>query len=111
MARAVTSLKKLMELGERYRVAVDEDYVAAAKTYAEEVALIASMRAQLKADGMTVSKEYVKGRGNVCVHPLVPEIPKHIDCANRTLAILANIIDKRGNAAEVEADPLDEFKL
>lgn len=61
MAKAVTTYKKLMALGETYCVSEDEDYKAAAKTYTEQVALIAEMRAQLKADGMTVSKEYVKG--------------------------------------------------
>lgn len=111
MAKTVTSYKKLIALGETYKVADEEDFKAAAKTYAEQVTLIAEMRAQLKQDGMTVSKEYVKGRENVCCHPLVDALPKHVDSANRTLAIIGAIIKDRGTPQQEEADELDSFRL
>ena len=111
VARAVSSYKKLITFGRIFEVDQDEDYKAAAMTYAEEAKLIAEMRTQLKNDGMTVNKEYVKGRQNVCVHPLVTEIPKHVDCANRTLGILGDIIVKRGRKKPEEMDALDEFRL
>ena len=111
VARAVSSYKKLITFGKIFEVDQDEDYKAAAMTYSEEAKLIAEMRTQLKKDGMTVSKEYVKGRQNVCVHPLVTEIPKHVDCANRTLGILGDIIVKRGRKKPETMDALDEFRL
>ena len=109
--KAVTTYRKLYKFGKQYGVAEEEDYKAAIKTYAEQAELIATMRNQLAEDGMTVSKEYVKGRKNVCVHPLVQEIPKHVDCANRTLGILGDIIVKRGRKKAEEIDGLSEFKL
>ena len=111
VVRAVTTYRKLLAFGKIYGVAEEEDYKAAAKTYAEQAALIATMRNQLAEDGMTVEKEYVKGRVNVCVHPLVQEIPKHVDCANRTLGILGDIIVKRGRKKAEEIDALSEFRL
>lgn len=111
MAKAVSSYRKLLTFGKQFEVEKDEDYKAAAMTYAEEVALIAKMRTQLEEDGMTVEKEYVKGRQNVCVHPLIQEIPKHVDCANRTLGILGDIIVKRGKKRTDEVDALTEFRL
>ena len=111
MAKAVTSYRKLIAFGKKYEVSTDEDYKAAAMTYAEEAALIAEMRRQLEEDGMTVEKTYVKGRQNVCVHPLVTEIPKHVDCANRTLGILGDIIVKRGKTKPDEIDGLSEFRM
>ena len=111
VAKAVSSYRKLLKFGKIFEVDKDEDYKAAAMTYAEEAALIAQMRTQLAEDGMTVSKEYVKGRKNVCVHPLVTEIPKHVDCANRTLGILGDIIVKRGRKKPEEMDALNEFRL
>ena len=111
MAKAVSSYRKLMKFGKIFEVHQDEDFKAAAMTYAEEAELIARMREQLEEDGMTVSKEYVKGRENVCVHPLVQEIPKHVDCANRTLGILGDIIVKRGRKRPDEVDGLTEFRL
>lgn len=111
MAKAVSSYRKLLKFGKIFEVDKDEDFKAAAMTYAEEVALIATMRTQLENDGMTVEKEYVKGRQNVCIHPLVQEIPKHVDCANRTLGILGDIIVKRGKKRPDEIDGLTEFRL
>ena len=111
MAKAVSSYRKLLKFGKIFEVDRDEDYKAAAMTYSEEADLIARMRTQLDADGMTVRKEYVKGRENICVHPLVTEIPKHVDCANRTLGIMGDIILKRGKKKPETNDPLDEFRL
>ena len=109
--RAVTTYRKLLAFGKIYGVAEEEDYKAAAKTYAEQAALIATMRNQLAEDGMTVEKEYVKGRANVCVHPLVQEIPKHVDSANRTLGLINDILVKRGRAKTPEEDALSQFKV
>jgi len=111
VAKAVSSYRKLLKFGKIFEVHQDEDFKAAAMTYAEEADLIAKMRTQLAEDGMTVEKEYVKGRQNVCVHPLVTEIPKHVDCANRTLGILGDIIVKRGRKKPEEIDGLSEFRL
>lgn len=111
MTKAVTNYRKLIKFGKLFGVETDEDYKAAAQTYAEEAALIAEMRTQLEEDGMTVTKEYVKGRENICVHPLVQEIPKHVDCANRTLGILGDIIERRGKKRTDAADDLSEFML
>ena len=107
----MSSYRKLLKFGKIFEVDKDEDYKAAAQTYAEEAELIASMRNQLAEDGMTVKKEYVKGRENICVHPLIQEIPKHVDCANRTLGILGDIIVKRGKKKPDEVDGLSEFRL
>lgn len=109
--KAVTTYRKLYKFGKQYGVAEEEDYKAAIKTYAEQAELIATMRNQLAEDGMTVEKEYVKGRANVCVHPLVQEIPKHVDSANRTLGLINDIIVKRGKAKPPEKDALSEFRL
>ena len=111
MAASVTSLKKLMTLGAKYHVDTEEDFAASAKMYVQEAQLIAQMRAQLKADGLTVNKEYVKGRQNVTAHPLIAEIPKHVDCTNRLLANMANIISTRGEMPEQAEDDLAGFRV
>lgn len=110
VVKRVTTLAKITRFGKLYGVDREEDFRAAAMTYAQEAELIAQMREQLQKDGMTVSKEYVKGRENICVHPLIQEIPKHVDCANRTLNLIGDIIAKRGKPIEAE-DSLSEFRL
>ena len=106
-----TSLKKLVELGKRYKVDREEDFEACAKTFAQEAALIAQMRAKLKADGLTVEKTYVKGGKNLSAHPLIAEIPKHVDCANRLLNSMAAIIKDRGERPEQAEDDLAGFRM
>ena len=111
MTKPVTTYRKLLSFGKKYGVNNEEDFKAAAMTFAEEAALIATMREKLAEDGTTVTKEYVKGRENVCVHPLIPEIPKHVDCANRILTTIGKIVADRGKKAASEEDELDEFRL
>jgi hypothetical protein len=108
--KAVSSYKKLIDFGKIYEVDTEEDYKAAALTYSQEVQLIAQMRQRLAEDGQTITKTYVKDRENLCVHPLIQEIPKHVDCANRTLAILGDIIVKRGKKKADVADGLAKFR-
>lgn len=109
---AVTTVKKLLALGEKYKVAQEEDFIIAARTFTEEAQLIAKMRAQIKKDGLTTIKEYVKGRENLTAHPLIAEIPKHVDCANRVLMTIANIIETRGEMPEKTVeDELTQFRL
>ena len=110
-AAPVSNYTRLMAFGKAYEVDGDEDFKAAAMTYSQEADLIASMRKQLAEDGQTVTKEYVKGRENLCVHPLIQEIPKHVDCANRTLSILGDIIVKRGRKKANTEDNLSQFRM
>ena len=111
MAKPVTTSRKLQRFGKKYGVDQEEDFRTAAAMFAEEAELIARMREQLETDGTTVTKTYVKDRENVCVHPLIPEIPKHVDCANRLLATIGKIVDERGKKSASEEDELREFRL
>lgn len=108
----MTTVKKLLALGAKYKVDQDEDYITAAGMFVEEARLITKMRKTLQSDGMTVAKEYVKGRPNITAHPLIAEIPKHVDAANRLLMNLARIIETRGEPpVETDTDELDQFRL
>ena len=111
MGKPVTTYRKLLKFGKKYGVDYEEDFKAAALSFAEEAALIATMRDKLAEDGTTVTKTYVKDRENICVHPLIPEIQKHVDCANRILATIGKIVDDRGKKQVTEEDELDEFRL
>lgn len=108
---AVTTIKRLMELGRKYRVDEEEDFIVAVKSFVEEAKLIDRMRKQLAEDGVTVTKAYVKGRENVTAHPMIQEIPKHVDCANRILQTMNGIIETRGQRVEQERDELDDFRI
>lgn len=61
----------------------------------------------IEAEDSTVSKEYVKGRENVYAHPLIKELPKQIEAANKVAHTLLDIIETLGT--QEKQDELMEF--
>ena len=58
-------------------------------------------------DDLTISKEYVKGRENLYLHPAIKELPKQIDASNKTLDKLLDIIEKLGTPKQ--DDPFVDY--
>lgn len=95
---------ELIKLAEEYHVADNALFISAARQYEIQCQVIDMMRDQLNEDGSAVStKEYVKGRENVYANPLIKELPKHADSANRTLSTMLEIINKLGKRQEKES--------
>jgi hypothetical protein len=59
-------------------------------------------------DGMLVSKEYVKGRGNLYSSPAVTEYNRTTDSANKTVSTLMRILKNFGASSTDDkgGDPL-----
>ena len=66
-------LKKLVAFAKVYQLENEEDFLEAARIYAEEAALIAQMRQILEDEGLTVWKTYKTG-DMLCAHPLLSEL-------------------------------------
>lgn len=103
-------LKKLVAFAKVYQLDKEEDFLEAARIYAEEAALIAQMRQILDDEGLTVWKTYKTG-DMLCAHPLLSELPRHVDSANKCLATMGDMITKRGAKTEHAARALDAFRL
>lgn len=97
MAKRVITYAKLMQMAADYCVDTNPLFISAARTYCKQMELIGQMQDTIAQDGTTTKKEYVKGRENVCCHPLVEQIPKHTDSANRTLQTMLTIITSIGH--------------
>ena len=111
MARGRASLKnidKLKGLAEQYGVENNPLFLTTLDRYTTQMMVIESMREALDAESTIVEKEYVKGRGNVYAHPLIKELPKACDSANKTADMLLKIIDTLGEKKKA-VDPLLEF--
>lgn len=97
MARKAKTYSDLMKLAKNYGVDKNALFIQAAEQYAVQQMVIKQIKAALEeGDELLTSKEYVKGRENVYTHPLVRELPKHADSANKTLATMLEIITKLG---------------
>lgn len=95
-------------MAEDYGVADNALFLSAAKNYQTQKKLIDRMSDCIENDETIVSKEYVKGRETLTAHPLVQQLPKHIDSANKSLSTMLDIITKLGQRKSV-GDKLGEF--
>ena len=102
--------RKMIAFGKIYQVEKEQDFIEAARIYAEEAGLIDRMRDQIAEDGLTVMKTYKTGDMPVA-HPLLAELPRHVESANKCLATIGNMIGERGARVEKAARDLDAFRL
>ena len=102
--------RKMISFGKTYQVDTEQDFIEAARIYAEEAALIAQMRDRIAEDGLTVEKTYKTGSVEVA-HPLLSELPRHVESANKCLATIGNMVTERGAKKEKAARDLDAFRL
>ena len=102
--------RKMIAFGKIYQVEKEQDFIEAARIYAEEAGLIDQIRDQIAEDGLTVMKTYKTGDVPVA-HPLLSELPRHVESANKCLATIGNMISERGARVEKAARDLDAFRL
>ena len=102
--------RKMIAFGKAYQVNTEQDFLEAARIYAEEAGLIDQMRDRIAEDGLTVEKTYKTGSVEVA-HPLLSELPRHVESANKCLSTIGNMISERGARVEKAARDLDAFRL
>ena len=103
-------LKKMLAFGKAYQIESEQDFIEAARIYAEEAGLIDQMRDQIAEEGLTVIKSYKTGDVPVA-HPLLSELPRHVESANRCLSTIGTMISERGARVEKAKRDLDAFRL
>ena len=102
--------RKMIAFGKIYQVEKEQDFIEAARIYSEEAGLIDQMRDQIAEEGLTVLKTYKTGDVPVA-HPLLSELPRHVESANKCLATIGSMIGERGARVEKAARDLDAFRL
>ena len=102
--------KKMLAFGKEYQIEGEQDFLEAARIYAEEAGLIDQMRDKLAEDGLTVMKTYKTGEVEVA-HPLLSELPRHVESANRCLMTISGMIEDRGTKKQRAKRDLDAFRL
>ena len=102
--------KKMIAFGKIYQIENEQDFQEAARIYAEEAGLIDQMRDQIAEEGLTVIKSYKTGDVPVA-HPLLSELPRHVESANKCLGTIGSMITDRGAKKERATRDLDAFRL
>ena len=109
MAKAKSTYDDLMQMAKRFGVDTNEIFVSCAKQYDLQSSVIEKIKSNLEGNDFLVTKEYVKGRENLMANPLIKELPKHMDSANKTLGMMLNIIEALGSKEIKTQSKLEEL--
>ena len=96
MAKIQKTYDDLLEMAKSYGVDRNALFLAAAKQYDLQQRVIEMLKEGIEDGELTTSKTYIAGKSNEYTAPLVKELPKHSDAANRTAGIILDIIVKLG---------------
>jgi hypothetical protein len=96
MAKKITTFDELLKMAKSYGVENNALFLAAAKQYDLQQRVIEMLKEGIEDGELTTSKTYIKGENNDYAAPLVKELPKHSDAANRTAGTILDIIVKLG---------------
>lgn len=99
--------QEIIKIAEESGVQSNFFFLTTFKRYQVQLEMLNDLEKAIKEDGMTVTKEYVKGRKNVYSNPALKDYNTTTDSANRTVSTLMKII-KNYNVSETaeDEDPL-----
>ena len=97
----------LLEEAEKKGLTDNYNFMTTFDRYCKQVDLITKLSKVIEEDGELVTKEYVKGRENVYIHPAIKELNNTSNSANNTVSTLLKIL--AATPVKAEKDELDEF--
>lgn len=113
---ALEQEKRLEMLAEKFKgiaesLSEEHRYIfeSTLETYFQLIKNFKILKEALEADGCLITKEYVKGRQNVYVHPAMSEMNKTVNMLNSTAKTLIAIIKDLGAENKEEVDELMAF--
>ena len=92
--------KEILRIAEKFGVEQNFFFLTTFKRYQVQLSILNELEQKIKEDGTLVTKEYVKGRGNVYTHPAINEYNKTAQASNQTVATLIKIIKTLRNDDE-----------
>lgn len=101
--------QEIVKIAEASGVQTNFFFITTFKRYQVQINILNELEKKIKEDGALVTKEYVKGRGNLYANPAISEYNRTTDSANKTVSTLIKIIKgfkgEDGGEAE-DVDPL-----
>lgn len=99
---------EILRIAQKFGVEQNFLFLTTFKRYQVQLSILNELEQKFKEDGTLVTKEYVKGRGNVYTHPAIGEYNKTATSANQTVATLIKII-KTLRSEDEETEGEDEL--
>ena len=100
--------KEIMRIAEESGAQSIFFFVTTFKRYQVQLKILEDLEKSLAEHGMQVTKEYVKGRQNLCSNPAIADYNRTTDSANKTVATLMRILKNYGvdDSDREDVDPL-----
>ena len=108
LAKQKPTFDEIMELAKAYGVDNNVLFVSASKRYAGQLEMIENIQDDLRDRGMIIGLIGSTGQQKIEANPMVAQLPKYNDTANKTLGVMLDIIQKLGAPVQV-GDKLGEF--
>jgi hypothetical protein len=89
--------QQILDIAQKYGVEQNFLFITTFKRYQVQLNILNDLEKTIQEDGSLVTKEYVKGRGNLYTHPAITEYNKTSTSANQTVATLIKIIKSLRN--------------
>lgn len=99
--------QSMLERAGRDGLTEDYKFMSMLRVFDQQMKTLVMLEETLAKEEAFVTKEYVKGRENIYVHPAIKEYNNTANSANRTMATLLKIISE--HKVEEPKDELDEF--
>lgn len=101
---------EILRLAKEYDVSNNFLFTTTFKRYVTQINVLENLSKTISQEDILVTKEYVKGRGNIYVHPAVKEFNNTTNSANTTVKTLLSLIEtaKQQKDAGDNQDPLWE---
>ena len=100
--------QQILQIAQKYGVEQNFLFITTFKRYQVQLNILNELEKKINEDGSLVTKEYVKGRGNIYTHPAIGEYNKTSTSANQTVATLIKIVKSLRNDSE-DAEGEDEL--
>lgn len=84
--------EEILRIAAQHGVEQNFFFLTTFKRYQVQIKILNDLEKTIKADGPTVTKQYVKGRENVYTHPAIGDYNKTSTAANQTVQTLMKII-------------------
>lgn len=94
----------IMNLAKERNIEDDALFLQCLKNYEVVELAIGKIYEVINSDEVLISKEYVKGRENIYLHPGIKELSKLLDSANKTLSQLYLSIEKASGREYAKID-------
>ncbi len=99
---------EILRLAKEYDVSNNFLFTTTFKRYVTQINVLENLSKTISQEDILVTKEYVKGRENIYVHPAVKEFNNTTNSANTTVKTLLSLIEtaKQQKNAGDDVDPL-----